>query len=120
MPDQLLLLATMAGAFLSAAVAVLAITTPFETPAMRVARFARYTGRRGSPGAETEYLSARERLLKPLLERLINAAARAAPSELHRTISSELVMAGSRVSPTAFLGIRTILLFGVPGLAAIY
>src|SRR5215207_4795564 len=108
MPDLLMLLATSLGVFVATTVLVLVLTTPVETPVMRLARYARYTGRRGSPGAEAEYLTFQERLVKPVLQRFIAWAARAAPSELHRTVAAELAMAGSRASPTAFLGIRTL------------
>jgi tight adherence protein C len=39
---------------------------------------------------------------------------------MHRTVATELAMAGSRMSPTAFLGLRTLLLFGVPALGVLY
>ena len=120
MPDSLLLAATTLGVFVATTVLVLALTTPIETPVMRLARYARYTGRRGSPGAEAEYLSFRERLIEPTFDSIIAWMARAAPSELHRTVAAELTMAGSRMSPTAFLGIRTLLLFGMPALGILY
>jgi tight adherence protein C len=119
-PDSLLLAATTLSVFVATTVLVLALTTPVETPVMRLARYARYTGRRGSPGAEAEYLSFRERLIKPTLDSIIAWMARAAPSELHRTVAAELTMAGSRMSPTAFLGLRTLLLFGMPALGIMY
>jgi tight adherence protein C len=99
---------------------VLVLTTPVDTPAKRLARFARYTGRRGSPGAEAELFSARERLIAPLFRRLIEFAARGAPSNMHRSISTDLQMAGSTMSATAFLGVRTLLMFGVPAAAVLY
>jgi tight adherence protein C len=120
MAATLMFHATILGVFAATTILVLVLTTPVETPAMRLARFARYTGRRGSPGAEVEYLSARERLLAPLVQRVIALAARAAPSEMHRTVSSELTMAGSQLSPVMFLGIRTLLMFGVPALGVLY
>jgi tight adherence protein C len=119
-PDWLILLGSLAGTFVATSTLVLVLTTPVDTPARRLARFARYTGRRGSPGAEAEMFSARERLLTPLINRLIEFAARAAPSRMHRSVVSDLQMAGSTMSPTAFLGIRTLVMFGVPAAAVLY
>src|SRR5215207_4450063 len=120
MPDLLMLLATSLGVFVATTVLVIVLTTPVETPVMRLARYARYTGRRGSPAEEAEYLSFQERLVKPTLQRLFALAAREAPNEMHRMVAAELGMAGSRLSPTAFLGIRTLLLFGAPALGVLY
>jgi len=80
MPDLLMLLATSLGVFVATTVLVIVLTTPVETPVMRLARYARYTGRRGSPAEEAEYLSFQERLVKPTLQRLFALAARAAPN----------------------------------------
>jgi tight adherence protein C len=120
MPDSVILLASMAGAFLCGASVVLAFTTPHQTPAMRLARYARYTGRRGSPGADTETLSLRDRVIAPLLKTIFEFAARATPSRARRTVASELQMAGSRMNPTMFLGIRSIIMFGLPIMAVLY
>jgi tight adherence protein C len=119
-PDWLILACLLIGTFVATSTLVLVVTTPVDSPAKRLARFARYTGRRGSPGAEAELLSARERLLAPLLNRLIEFAARAAPSRMHRSVTTDLQMAGSSMSPTAFLGIRTLIMFGVPAAAVVY
>jgi tight adherence protein C len=115
--DSALLLVTVLAAFLATTALVLGITTPVQTPAMRLKQYARYTGRRGSPGVEAEELTFRERLLGPLVTRLIEFAARGAPSRARRTIAGELSMAGSRMNPTMFLGIRTIIGFGLPSVA---
>jgi tight adherence protein C len=119
-PSSVLLAICVLGAFVSTTVIVLVLTTPYESPAMRLARYARYTGRPGSPGVEAEVLSMRERLIMPLIERLIELAARAAPSRARRTIAAELQMAGSRMNPTMFLGLRTIIMFGLPASAVLY
>ena len=95
---------------------VLALTTPYETPAIRLARYARYTGRRQARQAPTSTIAAlRERLILPLLRAIVEFAARAAPSQARKTAAAELTMAGSRMNPTMFLGIRTLLMFGMPG-----
>ncbi|HEV7666024.1 MAG TPA: type II secretion system F family protein [Chloroflexota bacterium] len=119
-PGPLLLVLSMLGAFAATATIVLVLTTPYETPAMRLVRYSRYTGRAGSPGANTDASSMRDRLVMPLLQRLVEFAARAAPSRARRTIAADLIMAGSRMNPTMFLGIRTLLMFGLPGLAVLY
>src|SRR3954470_15179578 len=94
------LLACMLGVFVATVTLVLVLTTPYETPAMRLARYARYTRRATSPGAISEDLSMRDRLIMPVLRRLVEFAARAAPSRARQAVTAELVMAGSRMNPT--------------------
>jgi tight adherence protein C len=62
----------------------------------------------------------RERLIAPFIRSLMELAARAAPSRARRTVAADLQMAGSRMNPTMFLGIRTIIMFGLPTLAVAY
>jgi tight adherence protein C len=119
-PAQLLLVMSMGGAFFATFTVVLALTTPYETPAMRLARYARYARRPGSPGVEAEVSSFKDRLLAPLVQRIIEFAARAAPSRARGTVAAELIMAGSRMNPTMFLGIRTLIMFGVPAISVLY
>ena len=116
----LLVVVCMLAAFVSTTVLVLVMTTPYETPAMRLARYARHTGRRGSPAIEAETLTLRERLIVPLLRKLIEFAARAAPSRARRTVAADLQMAGSRMNPTMFLGLRTLIMFGLPAVGVLY
>lgn len=116
----LLLVASMLGAFISTVSLVLVLTTPVETPATRLARYARYWDRPGSPGVEAESSGLRERVIVPLLQKLIEIAARAAPSRARRTVATDLQMAGSRMNPTMFLGLRTILMFGLPTFGVLY
>lgn len=116
----LLLPVCMLAAFVATTVLVIAATTPYETPAMRLTRYARLTGRPGSPGVDTETRSVGERLIAPLLSRFVEFAARAAPSQARRTIAADLTMAGSHMSPTVFLGIRTLLMFGMPILGVLF
>jgi tight adherence protein C len=119
--STLILPACMLGVFLATSGVVLAITTPSETPAKRLARYVRYqTGRPGSPGVEAETIGVRERLIVPLFNSIIELAARAAPSRARKTVSAELTMAGSQMNPTVFLAIRTICQFGVPALGVLY
>ena len=120
MPETVGLFGTLAAVFLATFTLVLGLTAPNETPAARLARYARYTGRRGSPALEAEVLPASERLLVPLLRGLVELAARAAPSRAHKTVAADLTMAGSRMNPTMFLGLRTLLTVGLPVLVVIY
>jgi tight adherence protein C len=120
MSGPLLLVICMLAAFVATTVLVMALTTPHVTPAQRLAIYARYTGRRGSPGAEAEILTVRERIISPLFTKMIELAARAAPSRARRTVAADLQMAGSRMNPTMFLGLRTLIMFGIPAFAALY
>jgi pilus assembly protein TadC len=119
-PPQVFLAVCMIAAFVSMFVLVLVLTTPPETPAMRLARYGRYPGRPGSPGVEAETTTFRERLIQPAFQWLIETAARATPSRARNTVAADLVMAGSRMNPTMFLGIRTLTMFGLPALAVLY
>jgi tight adherence protein C len=110
----------MLGAFVATTVLVMVATTPYESPAMRLNRYARLTGRPGSPGVDADIRPVRERLIAPLLRRIFEFAARAAPSQTRRTITSELTMAGSQMSPMIFLGMRTLLMFGMPALGVLF
>jgi tight adherence protein C len=118
--DSIFVVVCALAAFVSTTVLVLAATTQVETPAMRLARYARMTGRRGSAGTDVEVLSFYERIIAPLFHGLIELAASVAPSRARRTVVSQLTMAGSGMSPTVYLGVRTIMMVGVPLLAALY
>src|SRR5690348_13954834 len=117
---QLVLPICMLAAFVATSAIVLVFTTSYETPAMRLQRYARITGRASSPGAAAETLSFRERLLVPFFRSLVEMAARTAPSRARKTVAAELIMAGSRMNPTMFLGLRTIVMFGMPVLGLLY
>jgi tight adherence protein C len=119
-PGPLLLLLSMLGAFVSTTSLVLVLTTPHQTPAMRLQRYARLAGRKGSPGVEAESVGLRVRVIQPMLEKLVELAARAAPSRARASVAADLVMAGSTMNPTMFLGVRTIIMFGMPTLAVLY
>jgi tight adherence protein C len=116
----LFLPACMLAAFVATSTLVLALTTPYETPAKRLARYARFSNRATSPGADAAERSARERLIMPVLRAIIEFAARAAPSRARKTVTAELTMAGSQMNPTMFLGLRTLLMFGMPVLGVLY
>jgi len=110
----------MGAAFVATAALVLALTEPRYTPATRLARYARYSVRPGSPGVEAETTGVGERVIGPLFRKLFEFAARAAPSRARRTVAADLQMAGSRMNPTMFLGLRTIVMFGLPTFAVLY
>jgi tight adherence protein C len=120
MSESLMLAVTLVAVFLATFLLVLGLTSPVQTPAARLARYARYTGRRGSPGVEAELLPARERLLLPALRRLLELASRAAPSRAHQAAAADLIMAGSRMNPSMYLGMRTLLTLGLPMAAVLY
>lgn len=120
LPAPVLLLASTLGAFGSVFFLVLVLTTPRETPGMRLVRYVRYAGRASSPGVDPETRSVRDRLILPLINRVIEFAARATPSRARRSIQADLIMAGSRMNPTMFLGLRTLLMFGLPLCAVLY
>ena len=48
--QPLMLPISMLGVFVATTAVVMVITTPYDTPARRLARYARLTGRPGSPG----------------------------------------------------------------------
>jgi tight adherence protein C len=121
LPDGVILIVSVLAAFLGTVTLVLGLSAPVaETPAMRLVRYAGYTGRRGSPGVDVEVLTLRERLLSPSLSRLIEFAARAAPGRAKRTVAAELIMAGSPMNPNMFLAIRSVVMFGAPAAAVGY
>jgi tight adherence protein C len=118
--QPLLLAVCMLAAFVSTFALVLVVTTPIETPAMRLARYERAARRPGSPGVEAETVSLGDRVFGPLLQKFIEFAARAAPSRAKRTVAADLQMAGSQMDPTVFLGLRTIIMVGLPAFAILY
>jgi tight adherence protein C len=107
------------GTFFATTIFVLTVTTPVETPASRLARYARIQGRRTSPGAEVEVAGFGERVVGPSLRRLFELAARTTPSQARKAVAADLVMAGVRGNPTVFLGVRTLVMIGLPLVAAL-
>jgi tight adherence protein C len=105
--------------FIVTAVVVLAVTAPAETAADRLSRYVQ-AGRRGSPGVNAETTSANERLLSPAVRWVLERAASTAPQRVRKSVAADLAMAGSGMSPTVFLGIRGVLMFGLPALAGLY
>jgi tight adherence protein C len=119
--EELSLPLSMLAAFVATTALVLVLTTPYDSPAKRLARYVRLsTGRPGSPGASAELLSMQDRLIYPVIRSIIEFAARAAPSAARKTVAAELVMAGSRMDPNMYLGLRTLLTFGMPILGVLY
>ena len=59
---------------------------PAGAPAMRLARYARYSGRRSSPGADVEILSFRERIVLPVFQRVLDTHVSRDGDHVNRTI----------------------------------
>jgi tight adherence protein C len=110
----------MLGAFVAVSALTLAVLTPVQTPAARLARYARVPGRRGSPAVEAEELSLRDRVFGPLGRALVDLVARSTPSRVHRAVAADLSMAGLRLNPTAFLTLRVVVMVALPVLASGY
>ncbi|MDQ6671952.1 MAG: type II secretion system F family protein [Chloroflexota bacterium] len=118
--DGLMLPISMLGVFVATTFFVLVLTTPDEKPATRLARYVRLAGRAGSPGTTTDDLSLQERVIWPAFKSMVEFAARAAPSRARQAAATDLTMAGSRMNPTMFLGLQTLLMVGIPGLSVVY
>jgi tight adherence protein C len=115
-----MLLALIVGGVFAVTVAVvLALTAPSDTPADRLTRYVQ-AGRRGSPGVTAETMTANERLVSPALQWVLERAASTAPQRVRKSIAAELAMAGSGMTPTMFLGIRGVLMFGLPAVCGLY
>jgi tight adherence protein C len=72
-----------------------------------------------SPGARALNLTTRERLLSPLTRNVLEFFARTAPQRVRKSTAADLVMAGVSISPTMFLGIRGLAMFGIPALGGL-
>jgi tight adherence protein C len=110
-----------AGAFLLVLAIVYLIAAPSEqgTVATRVAQYMSL-GLPSSPGVAAQSQSVRERALSPMVKRLLEVAARTAPKRVQKATAADLTMAGSSMSPTMFLGIRGVVMFGLPLLMGLY
>ncbi|MBV9598761.1 MAG: type II secretion system F family protein [Chloroflexi bacterium] len=111
----------MAGTFLLVLVAVYLVAMPSGDGAA-ASRVAEYTafGLPGSPGMSVQKQSIRERALSPLTKKLLELLARSTPQRVQKATARDLVMAGSAMSPTTFLGIRGLVMIGVPLLMGLY
>jgi tight adherence protein C len=112
-----LLLIGLAVFGVTAAVA-LAVSSPTASPAARVASY--IPDRRISPGTYVKYRGMRQRLLSPGFQRVLELAASTTPERVRKAAAGELIMAGSSMSPTVFLGIRGIMMFALPVLGVLY
>jgi tight adherence protein C len=113
-----LLLPALVGIFVFV-VAMLVVALP-SGGERAVARLAGYTSALpGSPGVIADQ-SLRERLMRPLVQRLLALAASTAPQRVRKATARDLAMAGSSMRPTVFLGIRGLLMFGLPMLAGLF
>jgi tight adherence protein C len=115
------LLPLTAGTFIFVLAIAVVFTIRGEQPraASRVTQYTSF-GLANSPGALVEEQSARARLLAPLFNRVVEMAARTAPKRIRKSTAADLAMAGSSLSPTTFLAVRGLAMFGLPLLMALY
>ena len=98
---------------------VLTLTAPAPTPSAQ--RLSAYLADRpGSPGTYAYSRGLGSRVIGPALQGLLELAARAAPQRARAKVAADLTMAGLSMSPTAFLGLRTLVMFGLPVLGVLY
>jgi tight adherence protein C len=102
-----------------AAVSLVALPGGDSVAATRVAEYTTF-GLPGSPGLAVQNQSMRERTLSPLIRGLLELAARTAPQRVQKATARDLLMAGLDISPTVFLGIRGLVMFGLPLLVGLY
>jgi tight adherence protein C len=103
--------------FAITATIVLTLSAPAESAAARVVRY--IPDRQVSPGTAIQYQGVGRRLFSPLIERVLTLAAGTAPQRVRKAATGELLMAGSTMSPTVFLGIRGLMMFGLPVIGAL-
>jgi tight adherence protein C len=110
-----------AGVFVLVLVVMLLVMAPGESGAAST-RVHQYTtaGLPGSPGAAVEVHGVRERLMSPLVRRILEFASQTAPKRVRKATAADLAMAGSSMSPTMFLGVRGLVMFGLPLLTGVY
>ncbi len=118
MPASTILLLLSVGIFAFIVFITLALTAPAETASVRLAEY--LPNRPGSPGTYAHSRSVRQRLIEPAFGRLLELAARTAPDRVRKSAAAELTMAGSTMSPTVFLGLRGLAMFGFPVIGALY
>jgi tight adherence protein C len=120
-PTSLLLPASLLAIFLATVVVTLIVTAPVESPARRLRRHIAY----GRALARNELdpppmLPFRERVVLPFAEQIAETIVRRTPGGVLDSTAADLVMAGSRMNPTTFVVVQTILTFGLPALALLY
>jgi tight adherence protein C len=108
------------GTFLLVLAAAYLVAAPSaeSAAATRVAEYTTF-GLPGSPGLAAQK-KIHERTLSPLVKGLLELAARTAPQKVQKAAARDLQMAASDVSPTVFLGIRGLFMFGLPLLMGLY
>jgi tight adherence protein C len=117
-PASTIILLLSVGIFAIIALITLTLTAPPETASVRLAAY--LPNRPGSPGTYAYSRSMRERLIQPGFRWLLELAARTAPDRVRKSTAAELGMAGSSMSPTVFLGLRGLAMFGFPVIGALY
>lgn len=120
-PTSLLLPASLLAIFLATVVVTLFVTTPVESPARRLRRHIGYSGALTRNDLEPPpLLPFRERVVIPLAQQITDTVSRRTPGGVLDSTATDLIMAGSRMDPTTFVVIQTILTFGLPALALLY
>lgn len=90
------------------------------TTSRSASRVSEYTGIASSSEVTVETLASRRRGQESVLERLLAHAAVTAPRRLRSTAAADLARAGVKMSPNVFLGIRGVLLIGLPALGLVW
>jgi tight adherence protein C len=83
-------------------------------------RLTEYTNIADPSEISVETLASRQRGQHSVLERVLSYAAVTAPQRLRATTAADLAKAGVKISPTVFLGIRGVLLIGLPVLGLLF
>jgi tight adherence protein C len=117
-PASTILLLLSVGIFALIVLITLSLTAPAQTASVRLAAY--LPSRPGSPGTYAYSRGMRQRLVGPAFGWLLELAARTAPDRVRKSAAAELGMAGSSMSPSVFLGLRGLAMFGIPLLAALY
>jgi len=108
------------GVFVAVLVAMLLVVDPGASNAATRVRQYTTAGLSSSPGVAVEVHGFRVRLLMPLVTRVLEFASRTAPKRVRKATQADLIMAGSSMSPTMFLGVRGLVMFGLPLLMGLY
>jgi tight adherence protein C len=91
-------------------------------PSAAATRVAEYTsvGLHSSPGLAAQNRTAPDRMLSPVVKALLEMAARTAPKRIQKATAADLAKAGLSMNPTVFLGVRGLVMFGLPLLMGLY
>ena len=115
------LLPIVVGTF-AVVLAIVYLLSNSDDAGVAATRVVNYTtlGLPSSPGLAAQNKNMRERTISPLLKHVLELAARTAPKRVQKATAADLTMAGSSMSPTIFLGVRGVVMFGLPLLMGLY